>query len=439
MVRRVLCAALLAFPVSLAAQTRTVTFHEDVVPVLQQRCQSCHRPGEAAPFSMLTYKDARPWAASMKRAVVSRQMPPWHADPSVGHFGNDRRLTPVEIETIARWVDAGAPEGDANRAPAPLTFLDGWNIGQPDKVFEMPGPFDVPAQGTVDYQWVVLPTGLDKDTWIEGVEVRPGDRSVVHHVIAFYRRPGSKWLADAKPGIPTPKGSGDSEAGMSDGAIGGYVPGLPADKLPAGRAVLLPAGSDIVLQIHYNAIGKATTDQTKVGIVFARKEAVERSFQIGLANASFVIPPGDANYAVDAAITLASDVRVVGFTPHMHLRGKSFEYRAVLPDGSREVLLRVPKYDFNWQLTYDLAEERVFPTGTKFEATAVFDNSPGNKFNPDPGASVRFGDQTWDEMMVGFINIAIAPEQDLSKLIRMPQRPSNSAQQQQQQQQQPQQ
>jgi hypothetical protein len=430
MLRGWLCAALIAAPAVVTAQTRPVTFHEDVEPVVQKRCQACHRPGEAAPFSMLTYKDARPWAASMKRAVVSRQMPPWHADPAIGHFANDRRLTDAEIDVIARWADGGAPEGDPKKAPAPMTFVEGWNIGQPDKVLEMPEPFDVPAQGTIDYQWIVMPTGLDKDTWIEGVEVRPGDRSVVHHVIAFYRRPGSKWLADAKPGVATPKGSGDSEAGMSDGAIGGYVPGLPASRLRPGRAVLLPAGSDIVLQMHYNATGKAARDQTKVGIVFARRDIVERSFQIGVGSFNFVIPPGEANYRVDADVTIDSDVRVVGFTPHMHFRGKSFEYRAILPDGTREVLLRVPRYDFNWQLTYDLAEERVFPKGTKFEATAIFDNSTGNKFNPDPKAEVRFGDQTWDEMMVGFIDIAIKPNQDLRTLIKIPQRPAAAQQQQ---------
>jgi hypothetical protein len=426
MFRGFVCAALVALPALATTQTRAVTFHEDVVPVLQKNCQSCHRPGEAAPFSMLTYKDARPWAASMKRAVVSRKMPPWHADPSVGHFANDRRLAQEEIDTIARWADAGAPEGDPKKAPAPLTFLEGWNIGQPDKILEMPQPFSVPAQGTIDYQWIVMPIGLDEDTWIEGVEVRPGDRTVVHHVIAFYRRPGSKWLVDAKPGIPTPKGSGDSEAGMSDGAIGGYVPGLPAALLAPGRAIFLPAGSDIVLQVHYNATGKATTDRTKVGIVFAKKDVVERSFQIGLANPTFVIPPGEANYPVNADITVDTDVRVLGFTPHMHLRGKSFEFRAVFPDGTREVLLRVPKYDFNWQLTYDLAEERVFPKGTKFEATATFDNSADNPFNPDPRASVRFGDQTWDEMMVGFIDIAIKPDMDLAKLFKMPPRPTGA-------------
>jgi hypothetical protein len=426
MFRGLLCAALVAIPALATAQTRAVTYHEDVVPVLQKRCQHCHRPGEAAPFSMLTYRDARPWAAAMKRAVVSGKMPPWHADPAVGHFKNDPRLTQEEIDTIARWADGGAPEGDPKKAPAALTFLDGWNIGQPDKILEMPTAFSVPATGTIDYQWIVMPTGLEKDTWLEGVEVRPGDRSVVHHVIAFYRRPGSKWLVDAKPGVPTPKGSGDSEAGMSDGAIGGYVPGLPALRLAPGRAILLPAGSDIVLQVHYNATGKATTDRTKVGMVFARKDVAERSFQIGLANPGFVIPPGDPNYRVDADITVDSDVRVIGFTPHMHLRGKSFEFRAVLPDGTRETLLRVPKYDFNWQLTYDLSEERVFPKGTKFEATATFDNSENNKFNPDPKASVRFGDQTWDEMMVGFIDIAIKPDMDLAKLIKMPARPTGA-------------
>ena len=282
MFRGFLCAALVALPALATAQTRAVTFHEDVVPVLQKNCQSCHRPGEAAPFSMLTYKDARPWAAAMKRAVVSRKMPPWHADPSVGHFANDRRLAQAEIDTIARWADTGANEGDPKKAPAPLTFLEGWNIGQPDKILEMPQAFSVPAMGTIDYQWIVMPMGLDKDTWIEGVEVRPGDRTVVHHVIAFYRRPGSNWLVDAKPGIPTPKGSGDSEVGMSDGAIGGYVPGLPAARLAPGRAIFLPAGSDIVLQVHYNATGKATTDRTKVGIVFAKKDSSNDRFRSAL-------------------------------------------------------------------------------------------------------------------------------------------------------------
>jgi len=200
------------------------------------------------------------------------------------------------------------------------------------------------------------------------------------------------------------------------------VPGLPASRHPRGRAILLPAGSDLVLQLHYTATGETVEDQTKVGIVLARDPVKERSMSIAVASSRFVIPPGDPNYQVDAALTLGSDVRVVGFTPHMHLRGKSFEYRAVLPDGTQEVLLRVPRYDFNWQLSYDLAEERVFPKGTRFEASAWFDNSPANRFNPDPSAEVRFGDQTWDEMMVGFIELALASDQDLTQLIRRPER-----------------
>lgn len=398
----------------------SVTFHKDVEPILQKNCQSCHRPGEAAPFSMLTYQSTRPWAKSMKTAVASRRMPPWHADPSVGHFRNDRRLSDADIATISGWVDAGAPEGNAQDAPPPLKFIEGWNIGKPDWVIEMPNAFEVPSKGTVDYQWIVLPTGFKEDRWIQAVEVRPGDRSVVHHVIAFYRKPGSKWLSDAAPGVATSKGSGDPESGMSDGSIGGYVPGLPPSGFPEGRAILLPAGSDIVLQMHYTTSGKAALDKTKVGVIFAKEPPKERSVSLTVGLAKFTIPPGVPDHALDASFTIDSDLRLVNFTPHMHLRGKSFEYRATLPDGTKEVLLRVPKYDFNWQVTYELATERVFPAGTRFEATAVFDNSPNNPFNPDPKAEVHFGDQTWDEMFVGFMAFAVPKDFDTRKMIRRP-------------------
>ncbi|MBI3682741.1 MAG: cytochrome c [Acidobacteria bacterium] len=404
-----------------------VTYHKDVEPVLQARCQGCHRPGEAAPFSTLSYKDVRPWAKAIKAAVVARKMPPWFADPSVGHFRNNPSLSQAEIDSIVKWVDTGAPEGDAKDAPPPRQYVEGWNIGNPDVVFEMPIPFEVPAEGAVAYQWIVLPTGLTEDKWIQGVEVRPGDRSVVHHVIAFYRRPGSKWLLDAQPGVPVAKASGAPEGGMSDGAIGGYAPGIPPRVLSEGRAILLPKGSDLVLQMHYTASGKAARDQSKVGVVFARQPPRERAFGLAVANGRFVIPPKDGSHRVDAEVTLASDVRIVDFTPHMHLRGKSFEYRAVFPDGRVETLLRVPKYDFNWQLTYQLAEERVFPKGTRIEGTACFDNSPNNPSNPDPNAEVRFGDQTWDEMMVGFFGIVIDPGMSPGRLIERPRRESQSS------------
>jgi hypothetical protein len=415
-----LCAA------TLCASDAKPAFYKDVLPVLQARCQGCHRPGEAAPFSMLTYKDTRPWAKAIKAAVVSRKMPPWFSDARSGHFKNDSTLPQAEIELISRWADAGAPEGKAKDAPPPRPFVSGWNIGKPDVVFEMPEPFEVPAKGTVDYQWVVIPTGFTEDKWLQGVEVRPGDRSVVHHVIAFFRRPGSKWLADAKPGIPVAKGSGTPETGMSDGSIGGYVPGLPPRAFPKGRAILLPKGSDLVMQLHYTASGKAARDQTKVGIIFAKEPPKERFIGIAVANGKFVIPPGADNHRVDAEVTLASDLRLIDFTPHMHLRGKSFEYRAILPDGSEEVLLNVPRYDFNWQITYELATERVLPKGTRIHGTAYFDNSANNRFNPDPTASVRFGDQTWDEMMVGFFSVVVPPDYDLKKLIQPPPRPAQS-------------
>ena len=413
-----LFAVLVALPVLGSAQDAAVTYHEDVLPLLQERCQGCHRPGEAAPFSMLTYQETRPCARAMKRVVESREMPPWGAEPGVGQFANDQRLTRSEVDLIARWADAGAPAGDIAKAPPPLRFTEGWNIGEPDRVFEMPTPFEVPATGTVDYQWIVIPTGFEEDTWIQKVEVRPGDRSVVHHVLAFYRQPGSTWLTDATPGVPTPKGSGDPEAGMSDGTIGGYVPGLPPTDLPDGRALFLPAGSDLVLQLHYTTVGTAASDQTKVGIVFARAPVEERFLSVPVVSNDFVIPPGAADYRVDAEMTLDADVRVIGFTPHMHLRGRAFEYRAVFPDGRREVLLRVPDYDFNWQLTYELQEERIFPSGTIIEASAWYDNSPANRFNPDPDAEVRWGDQTWDEMMAGFVEFAVSPDQDRSTLVR---------------------
>lgn len=398
-------------------------FHKDIVPILQARCQSCHRPGEAAPVSMLTYKDTRPWAKAMKAAVVARKMPPWFADAKPGHFRNDATLPQQEVDLISLWADQGAAEGNPADAPKPLVFTQGWNIGTPDRVFEMPTAFEVPAKGSVDYQWIVIPTGFTEDKWLEAVEVRPGDRSVVHHIIAFYRRPGSKWLADAPPGVPVPKASNSSETGMSDGSIGGYVPGLPPRALGKNRALLLPAGSDLILQLHYTASGKPAQDLSKVGIIFAKQPPKERHVGIAVGNGKFVIPPGHPNYRVDGEITLGSDLRVLDFTPHMHLRGKSYEYTAIYPDGREEKLLSVPKYDFNWQLTYELTEERVLPKGTRIHATAYFDNSANNPFNPDPKAEVRFGDQTWDEMMVGFFSVAVPTDFNLRNLLQQPPKP----------------
>lgn len=403
--------------------TQQVTFHKDVEPILQARCQNCHRPGEAAPMPLLTYKEARPWAKAMKQAVLSRKMPPWFADPSVGHFKNDRSLTAKELETLVGWADTGAREGDAKDAPAPLKFVDGWNIGKPDQVFEMPVPYEVPASGTIAYQYIIVPTNFKEDKWITASEVRPGNRSVVHHVIAFIREPGSKWLKDAAPGVPYAKGTGADEGGAS-GWAGGYVPGFPAKPLDPGQALLVKAGSDIVFQMHYTANGKQANDQTKIGFVFANEAPKERVFALAVQNRKFVIPAGAANYKVDGALTLWAPSRLIGLTPHMHLRGKAFEFRALYPDGKSEKLVFVPKYDFNWQLTYEPAEDKILPAGTRLECSAWFDNSPNNPNNPDPKTEVRWGDQSWEEMVFGGLNIAVDAKSDPRDLLRAPKKPS---------------
>jgi hypothetical protein len=375
-------------------------------------------------MSFLTYKDARPWAKAIKAAVLARKMPPWFAEQGVGHFKNDRTLTSKEIETLVRWADTGAPEGNPRHAPPPLAFVAGWGIGKPDIVFEMPEAFDVPATGVVDYQWVIIPTGFTEDKWIRTIELRPGDRSVVHHIGLFTRRPGSKWLAEAKPGVPVRKAPGGPESGGSDGLIGEYVPGLPAKPFPAESALLLPAGTDLVLQLHYTPNGKAARDQSKVGIQFASGTPKQRFLFFGLTNDRFVIPPRHAVYRVDAQSTLGTEVRLLALQPHMHFRGKSFEFRAVYPDGRSEILLRVPNYDFNWQLTYELNEEKILPAGTRIEATAIYDNSANNPRNPNPEIEVRPGDQTTDEMMAGVIHLAVAPDFNLMRLFRRPAPPS---------------
>ncbi|HEU0121897.1 MAG TPA: cytochrome c [Bryobacteraceae bacterium] len=400
-----------------ASIPKQVTFHRDVAPVLQKNCQGCHRPGEAAPMSLLTYKEVRPLAKAVKEAVLTKRMPPWFADPHAGKFANDSSLTPAEIETLVRWADSGAKEGDSKDAPKPVQFVQGWNIGRPDLVAGIPKPFAVQAQGTIDYTYFVLPLNLTEDTWISGAEVRPGNREVVHHVIAFVRPPGSKWLKDAPLGEPyLPKaGEGGTPIGQW---VSAYAPGMPPDQALPGQGRLVKAGSDVVLQMHYTANGKAATDQTRIGFVFAKEPVKERVVTLASQNDKFVIPPGAPDYEVKSTITLREDSKLVTLLPHMHLRGKAFEMRAVYPSGETEVLLNVPRYDFNWQLIYRPTEQKLLPKGTKIECTAHFDNSANNKHNPDPAKEVRFGEQSWEEMMIGFFDIAVSPDLDAMDVVR---------------------
>ena len=418
---------------SAAPPPKETTFHKQVEPVLQARCQSCHRPGEAAPMSLLTYQDARPWAKAIKEAVLVRKMPPWFADPSHGQFANDRRLSQEEIDTLTSWVDGGAKEGDPKDAPRPLTFTEGWAMGKPDAIVEMPTAVEVPASGTVDYTYIVVPTGFTEDKWVEKVEVRPGAKSVVHHIVMLVRPPGIRYLPDARPGLPylPPKQEAKHQEDTGKGAfqfagavemIGVYVPGgLPYEVGP-GQARFIPKGSDVIFQMHYTASGKATGDRSRIGFIFAKEPPRERVVNTFVGNMNLHIPPGAADHAVTARVTLYEDTKLLSLFPHMHVRGKGFEYKATYPNGETETLLTVPKYDFNWQLTYYLKEPKVLPKGTVIECVARFDNSPNNPFNPDPARDVYWGDQTWEEMLAGFVDLAM-PAGKTMRDVAFPKRP----------------
>jgi hypothetical protein len=389
---------------------RSATFAKDVAPVLQRNCQGCHRPGEAAPFSLLTYEQARPWAKAMKEAVVLKKMPPWFADPASGKFSNDRSLPQKDVDTIAAWADGGAPEGDPKDMPPPVDFVEGWGIPKPDVIFQLPRTYQIPASGVIEYQKVVVPSGFTEDKWVQFAEARPDDRARVHHMILYVREPGSHWLKDAKPGeffvAPKPRADDpvDTSALPSDFLVG-YAPGQPPEMLPPGQAKLIKAGSDLVLEIHYTPNGTASTDRSKFGLVFAKEPPKERVLTLSATNGTFKIPPGAPNYRVDSEFEVGTDVKLASLHPHMHGRGKDFEYRVVYPTGETETLLRVPHYNWHWQLWYNLSRPVILPKGTKIQCTAHFDNSPNNPDNADPTKEVAWGDQSWDEMMVGFFNL----------------------------------
>ena len=390
-----LLTALVAVPSLAAAEPQTeVTFTKDVAPIFYKRCAECHRPTMFAPMSLLTYESARPWAKSIKQKITSRQMPPWGADPAFGTFKNDPRLSQNEIDTIVAWVDAGAPKGEAADLPPAPMFAEGWSIGTPDAVFTMDEEFEIPAIGEIPYKYFKVPTNLTEDKWIQAIEIHPGTRAHVHHVLAFTQPVG-------RP--PNPGGA------LGPTNIGGVTPNKPGVVFAPGVSRLLRGNSDIVLQIHYTTNGTAATDRTVVGIVYA-KEPPTRLAVGGMAlNPRFVIPANDGNHEVTATRMIEKDTLLTSLTPHMHVRGKDMIYIAHYPDGTSETLLSVPKYDFNWQITYELATPKTIPAGTKMEVIAHYDNSAGNKSNPDPSKDVRWGDQTWEEMMIGFWSSIVEP------------------------------
>jgi len=337
-------------------------------------------------MSLLTFQQTRPWAKAIRSALLTGKMPPWKADPHYGKFSDDLSLALGEKETIVAWVDAGAPEGDPADAPKPVTFTEGWKISKPDMVFEMPYEFHVPAQGEIDYQYIPVPTHFTEDKWVEAVEVRPGNRAIVHHAI-----------------VVVDDGSGP----QNEDYLAGYAPGMMPQIWKPGQARLIKAGSTLIFQMHYQAIGKDAVDRTKIGLIFAKKPPTERIIAMQAAAHALAIPPNDPDYHTSATVVMQETSYLVGLRAHMHLRGKSFQFRAVYPDGQSEILLSIPKWDFNWQPYYYLATPKLLPKGTRIEAFAEFDNSPNNPFNPDPNKTIFWGPQTWDEMMIGWFDIAV--------------------------------
>jgi hypothetical protein len=386
------------------------TFTKDVAPIIYNRCIECHRTGEIAPMSLLTYQEVRPWAKSIRQRVVERQMPPWSADPHFGKFSNDPSLSQKEIDTIVSWVDAGAPKGDDKDMPPTPKFVSGWTIGKPDVVLEMQEEYSIPADGTVPYLYFTIPTGFKEDKWVSAMEIRPGNRGVVHHVIAF--------VSDA--GASGRRGGAAGEAQQGRGQLGGITPNKTGVVFGPGTARLIKAGSNIVFQMHYTTNGQATKDRTSIGLVFTKEPPTKTLVTGNAMNARFVIPAGDGNHEVKSSTTFKEDVHLTSFMPHMHFRGKDFVYTAVYPDGRSEVLLSVPKYDFNWQLTYLPEKPIALPKGTRLDCVAHFDNSTRNKFNPDPSKEVRWGDQTWEEMMIGWFSYTRDAEQRESAVAKSP-------------------
>jgi len=396
------------------------SFYRDVLPILQQHCQSCHRPGEiAGSRSFVTYKETRQWAGGIRDAVGSKAMPPWFADPCCGHFSNDSSLSSNEISKLVKWADAGAPAGDSRDAPAAHSWTEGWNISPPDVVIEMPRAVSVPAEGDVEYTYEIVPTNFTEDKWVQMSELRPSSREHVHHAVVYIRPPGSDWLRGAPVGVPfTASSLGDAHLQheahetKSDMLLV-YAPGSSPDQWPDGMAKFVPAHSDLVFQMHYTTNGQAAVDQTSIGLVFAKPTPKQRVLTLQLANDhdTIPIPPGVDNYRVEVRGTLPNDCTLLSFFPHMHLRGKRFEYNLVHENKRTETLLRV-NYDFYWQLSYRLAEPRFLKAGAELHAIAWYDNSRRNRHNPDPKAAVQWGDQTYNEMMVGFFDVAVPANVD---------------------------
>lgn len=409
---------------ALSRSNAAVTFTKDVAPILQKNCMTCHRAGEVAPMSLTSFKEVRPWAKAIREVVASRRMPPWFADPKYGQFSNDCTLSQKDIDTITAWVDGGAKEGNpADLQPNPK-FVEGWTIGKPDVVLSMSEVFSVPADGVIPYKFFVVPTNFTEDKYVQFAEIRQGNRQLVHHIIVDVRYP------DQAGGVPpagelTPERREElrqqsttqqtaAREGDSDGRLVGWAPGEAPLILKPGHAKLIKKGSSLIFQVHYTTNGVAGTDRSSVGLIFSREPVEKRMITAGAVGRNLEIPPGATNHEVASSFAFKEDSHIDSLHPHMHQRGKDFLYTLVYPDGTRKILLSVPRWDFGWQMTYFFKDPIKAPKGSKLECVAHYDNSSANKFNPDPTTTVRWGPQTWEEMMIGYLDYTI-DKQDLRK------------------------
>ena len=436
-----------------AEQTSPITFNKDVLPILQKNCQVCHRPGEVAPMSLLTYENARPWAKAIKTAVLSKQMPPWLADPRYGGFRNAPQITQQDIQTLAAWADGGAPEGDPKDKPKPVEWPEGWRI-QPDVIVSMPEPHAVPTRGAGEIKSFVIPSPFKEDTWVSSIEVRPGDASVVHHVIVQvpeqkidtrFAWGGVNCLACTAPFFKGRRPEPDSRPAKDSSSTGGgyypekasieqlrntakfatleavYVPGAPPmDFRFHNSAKLIPGGRDIRIEVHYTPNGKKTSDQTQVGFTLAKGPAQRRFVTLAptvlLNTQTFRVPAGEADWESRGELTFVRDAELVWFMPHMHLRGKDMTLRLEYPNGRTDTILRA-KFDFNWQLGYEVEEPIHVPKGTKMIVVAHHDNSANNPYNPDPTKDVAWGDLTSQEMMIPWFGVVVERDADPERIV----------------------
>lgn len=385
--------------ISRVKQTPTsgdVTYSNQIARIMQKHCTECHHAGQVAPFVLTNYEDVLGWADTIREAVHERRMPPWQASPEHGEFKNDPSLSAEEVELLDRWVENGCPEGNVADLPEPVAHAEGWGISEPDDVFYMSDEsFTVPADGVVSYQYYTVDPGFKEDKWIKEAEVKAGNPAVVHHVIVFIQAPGQGQFGSPQMA---------------------FAPGMTPRRLENGAAIFAPAGSKLMFQNHYTPNGTEQKDRSYVGFVYADPEEVTHEVQGGACgNFMFKIPPHEGNHVVTAEKKFRRETVLLGMNPHMHVRGKTFRYELKYPDGTQEVLLDVPKYDFNWQLWYMLQQPKVIPAGSRMICTASFDNSEKNPSNPDPSKEVRWGEQTWDEMMFGFYSTIQPVEKDEKK------------------------